>query len=76
MCPEEILACRIFEQAIEDYNDLKKNGQEKGHDGSGFYSLKDIEHFFNSKWCARLLDVVNSKLTGQDILSKIQLSSI
>ena len=72
MRPEEVLVCRIFEQAIEDYNYLRINKIEKKSDDSGRYSIKDVENFFNSHWCAYLLDTVGCKLTGKDILGKIK----
>ncbi len=73
MRPEEILICRIFEQAIEDYRDLKKRkleGRDTGHGTE--YSIRDIEKFFGSKWCNTLLEMIDSNLSGKDILGKIQ----
>ena len=51
--PEEVLICRIFEQAIEDYKELKQKNVAQNKDNSSAYSIKDIECFFNSKWCTR-----------------------
>ena len=73
MCSEEFLICRIFEQAIEDYRELRQKDVTQNKDNSGAYSVKDIEHFFNSKWCTRLLEMINSDITGKDILHKVQL---
>ena len=42
MRPEEVLVCRIFEQAIEDYKDLKDKKIEREKDNSSCYSIKDI----------------------------------
>lgn len=72
MCPEEVLVCRIFEQAIEDYKDLKNKKVEQEKDASSCYSLRDIEKFFGSNWCARLLEMIDCQLTGKDILSRVQ----
>lgn len=72
MRPEEELICRIFEQTIEDYNLLKKKKVAQHQDDSGFCSFKDIEVFLGGKWCARLLEMIDSKLTGKDILHKIE----
>ena len=71
--PEEVLICRIFEQAIEDYKELKQKNVAQNKDNSSAYSIKDIECFFNSKWCTRLLEMINSDITGRDILHKVQL---
>ena len=38
MRPEEVLVCRIFEQAIEDYKDLKDKKIEREKDNSSCYS--------------------------------------
>lgn len=69
--PEETLVCRIIEQAIEDYRELKKQKIEKVKRNGDAYSLKDIEHFFKSNWCDYLLESVHSKLKGKDVLKKI-----
>ncbi len=70
--PEEILVCRIFEQAIEDYKDLKVKNITQEKDNSSCYSVKDIEKFFNSNWCSRLLEMIDCQLTGKDILGRIK----
>lgn len=73
MRPEEVLICRIFEQAVEDYRDLKKRKIESRDTGHGIeYSIKDIENFFGSKWCGRLLEIIDCNLSGKDILTKLQ----
>lgn len=70
MQPEKALICRIFEQAIEDYRYMNKNNLSGVKDNtSGCYSVKDIEVFFNSKWCSRLLAMIDVELTGEDILN-------
>lgn len=72
MRPEELLICRIFEQAVEDYKDLKeKNIEIKKGNGTG-YSFKDIERFFGSIWCSRLLDMIGCNLTGNEILNRVK----
>ncbi len=71
-CSEEVLVCRIFEQAIEDYRGLKQKNITQNKDNSGAYSTKDIECFFNGKWCTRLLEMIGSEATGKDILHRIQ----
>lgn len=70
--PEEILICRIFEQAIEDYKELKDKNITGEKDNSSYYSIKDIEKFFGSNWCSRLLEMINCELSGKDILHKVQ----
>lgn len=73
MSPEESLVCSIFEQAIEDYAELKKkNVTERRSDNSGCYSIKDIEVFFGSQQCTKLLQLIGCDLNGTDILHKIK----
>lgn len=72
MTPEQSLACGIFEQAIEDYRLLKKTGAVKLNDCCCDYSVNDIERFFGSRWCSNLLEMMNSNLSGSDVLRKIQ----
>lgn len=73
MHPAEMLICRIFEQAVEDYRMLKEEGvHKKGSYNVGFCSIDDIESFFNSDWCMRLLKMIDCNLKGIDILSNIQ----
>ena len=54
MRPEEVLVCRIFEQAIEDYKDLKDKKIEREKDNSSCYSIKDIEKFFGIRATVKL----------------------
>lgn len=70
--PGEELICRIFEQAIEDYVFLKNKNIIQYKDRNSMYSLKDIECFFGSSWCAKLLDMIDCQLTGNDILKRIK----
>ena len=72
MRTEEELVCRIYEQAMEDYKDLKDKKIEREKDNSSCYSIKDIEKFFNGNWCTRLLEMIDCQLTGKDILGKIK----
>lgn len=72
MRPYEVLICRIFEQAIEDYRELKDKKIAGEKDNSSCYSIRDIEQFFGSNWCTRLLEMIDSELTGNDILSRLQ----
>lgn len=76
MLPEEVLVCRIFEQAIEDYNELKQKNIQVRKDNSSYYSIQDIERFFSSKWSTELLRMINSELTGKDILQKVKLHCV
>lgn len=76
MQPEEVLVCRIFEQAIEDYTELKQKKIQYRKDNSCHYSIQDIERFFNSKWSTELLRMINSELTGKDILQKVKLHCV
>lgn len=71
MRPEEELICRIFEQAIEDYRVLKVRNILKSKDRASAFSIKELELFFNGKWSTRLLQMINSNLSGKDILSKM-----
>lgn len=71
MLPEELLICRIIEQAIVDYNFLLKKGVQKYTDSSAStYSIKEIKTFFGSGWCEFLLDIIDSEFTGAEILDK------
>lgn len=72
MLSEEALACGIFEQAMSDYSDLKRKGVSKHRDGSCYYSIKEIEYFLRSRWCAQLLDMIDSTLTGKEILQTLR----
>ena len=72
MCSEELLVCRIFEQAIDDYKTLTEKNITMDKDSSGFYSIKEIEKFFKGNWCGLLLGMINSELTGRDVLSRIE----
>lgn len=73
MRPEEKLICRIFEQAAEDYMDLIKRNIESRNTRHGTeYSIKDIERFFGSKWCGRLLEMIGCNLTGEQMFSRIK----
>lgn len=72
MCPEATLICGIFEQAIEDYRELKDKKISGEKDNSSYYSIRDIETFFNSNWCTRLLEMIDCEFTGRDILKKIE----
>ena len=71
--PEHELACRIFEQAIEDYRFLKKRKiTEMELRDDTTIGIKEIEEFFHSSWCDGLLEAINSKLTGKDLLHGAQ----
>lgn len=76
MRPEEVLVCRIFEQAIEDYTELKQKNIQVRKDNSSYYSIQDIERFFSGKWSTELLRMINSELTGKDILQKVKLHCV
>lgn len=68
MCAERYLASRIFEQAVSDYRELKTKGRAEIKSGyRGNYSIKEIETFFQSSWCAVLLDLMGINITGSDI---------
>lgn len=72
MSAEQLLVCRIFGQAIADYIFLKqKDVKSKTEDGLT-YSLRELERFFGSRRCSNLLDMIDTKLSGNDILSKIK----
>lgn len=73
MCPEIRLVYGIFIQAVEDYKKLLKRRTTEYHAGNcGYCSIDEIEGFFNSKWCAYLLQLINCDLTGKDILRRAQ----
>lgn len=68
MYAERYLASRIFEQAVNDYCELKKRGKsEIKSNYRGNYSINEIETFFQSSWCAVLLDLMGINITGPDI---------
>lgn len=70
MNPYETLACAIFKQARDDYLFLTANRIDvmRTSRGTALFSLADVETFFKSKWCSRLLDMIGSDLTGADML--------
>ena len=70
--PEHELACRIFEQAIADYRYLKKHNLTKLKIKETIISIEEIEKFFRSSWCDGLLEAINSKLTGKDLIHGAQ----
>lgn len=74
--PGEELICRIFEQAIEDYIFLKDKKMLQYKDRNGMFSLKDIECFFDSKWCTRLLEMIDCQFAGKDILNRIRVQCV
>ena len=69
---EQLLAFKILEQAIFDYKYLKKSKRTRAYDKGGAYSIKDIERFLSGNWSTRLLEMMDSKLTGSDILNRIK----
>lgn len=54
------LAYAIVTQAVEDYKERKEDGR----------SVHSLKEFFNSEWCATLLNA--STLTGREILSALE----
>lgn len=72
MNPEEVLIYKIFEQAADDYAELRKKKTTIKKDCGCYYSIKDIESFFKSNWCARLLDIIDCKCTGIELLNKVR----
>lgn len=70
--PEEELICRIFEQALDDYRTLRQKNITQDKDMCSVFSIKDIEKFFTSSWCDTLLSHIGSKLSGHEILSRVQ----
>lgn len=73
MKPYEALICGIFEQAVEDYRELKKSKILKQKDSSGWYSTRDIEMFFHSEWSTKLLEMIGSETTGDALFQRIRL---
>lgn len=67
-----ILPYQILKQAIDDYKNLKAMDLTWYRDMASFYSIKDIETFFKGKWSTRLLEMIGSNLTGEDILRRLQ----
>lgn len=68
MYAERYLVSKIFEQAVSDYRDLKKKGKtEIKSSYRGNYSVDEIETFFQSSWCAILLDFMDINIAGPDI---------
>ena len=68
MYAERYLASKVFEQAVSDYRELKQKGRaEIKSSYRGNYSIKEIEAFFQSSWCAVLLDLMGINITGSDI---------
>lgn len=76
MSPEEMLICRIFEQAIEDYTELKAKKLTFRDTNTGYCSISEIESFFDSDWCSDLLGMINLGLNGKEILSKIKVKTV
>lgn len=60
------LALSIIELAVEDYKLLKEKKAYRLLVDDYVIRKKDLERFFNSKWCDYLLS--NMDLTGKDIL--------
>jgi len=70
--PEEMLICKIFEQTIEDYTELKTKNLTSQNGNTGHCSIREIENFFDSNWCSFLLEMINFGLSGKEILEKIK----
>lgn len=65
-CDFNDLALSIIEMAVEDYKLLKEMGANRLYTDKCVITKKELEQFFNSKWCDYLLK--NMDLTGKDIL--------
>ena len=70
--PAEDLICRIFEQAIDDYQFLKDKKIEEKKDRDSEFSIKELESFFNSQWSCDLLKMIGCQIKGKDVLRGIQ----
>lgn len=66
------LALSILMRAIDDYRMLQKFGCKKLIvEDDNVISLKELEEFFNSRWCDVLLSSI-SELRGRDILKMLK----
>lgn len=66
------LVYEIFIQAIVDYRNLSNKTYRKKSKSAGACNIEEIEKFFNGNWCQDLLDGLNIKMTGQDILYRLK----
>lgn len=67
-CSEGYLVSRIFEQAADDYIDLKRHGISEVNTANGrFYSLSELTDFYNSRWCNELLELMDINIVGSEI---------
>ena len=67
-----MLVCRIFEQAIDDYRELRRKNIRSNKSDDTYYSIKDIEAFFGGDWCYKLLELTGVRFSGEDILKSIR----
>lgn len=74
--PEKTLIYAIFVQAVNDYRKLQIGHKSPNKCGKGLCTNKEIEGFFNGNWCQELLDGLSIKITGKEILYKLQNESI
>ena len=62
------LCTAILVQAVLDYQELCRNGVASVKSKkSGNYSKNEISRFFDSEWCAQLLDTIGGHVSGKDI---------
>lgn len=73
--PEKTLVYAILAQALFDYRTLRLNNLFKSKDSKGTCSIQELETFFTGSWCQGLLDILNTKMTGTDILQTLKKES-
>lgn len=68
-----LLCSDIVEQAVEDYRELRrKNKDEIKHKDEGTFSKEDIESFFRGEWCHDILNGLDSRIDGVNILRQLK----
>lgn len=74
MKSEDMLACAVVEQAIEDLRSLLRSqvNERVTKKGETVFTKKEIYDFFSSEWCNVLLFLIHSNLSGVEIFKKVE----
>lgn len=71
---EEMLACAVIEQAIEDLRFLLKRQIDESVTVRGgiAFTKAEVNAFFQGEWCGLLLALIHSGIKGAEIVKKIE----
>ena len=70
------LVYAIFQQAFDDYNDLRSRGVTKNWiKDEGKYSIKEIRSFLRGDWCKNLLKGIGADVTGEELIAQLKIKN-